>query len=237
MEMWNGFEIRKEPFEGRELTVVVPKVPNGKWAIKTEYFEFFPAVQIELLEMGYYIFYLKNITRWHVTEDTVARGKLAEYIHDHYGLKKNGVIIGMSCGGLQGIYFGAAYPEYVSCMYLDAPVVNLLSYPLSLGKAKRTTDFEEIMNHKGMTFTDLLSYRDHPLDHIPELVEANIPVILVSGDSDSVVPYEENGKLLYDAYKANGCPIELIIKEGGDHHPHSLEDNTPIIEFIKKYDV
>ncbi len=61
--------------------------------------------------------------------------------------------------------------------------------------------------------------------------------MLVSGDSDSVVPFDENGILLAKAYKEKNIPLELIIKKGGDHHPHSLEDNTPILEFIKKYDV
>ncbi len=235
MENWNGFNLERENFEGRELITVFPKNPNGKWAIKTEYFDAFPDVQIKLLEMGYYVFHIKNITRWHKWEDTEARAKLAEYVHKKYNLSKKCVIIGMSCGGMQGIYFAAKYPEYVSCMYLDAPVVNLLSCPAGLGKSIRT--LEEFQSHKGMDLIELLSYREHPLDFIPTLVENNIPIILVSGDADTIVPYDENGKLLNDAYIKNGCIIKTIIKNGCDHHPHSLEDNTPIIEFIKKYDI
>lgn len=234
MENWNGFNLERETFEGRELITVFPKKPNGKWAIKTEYFDAFPDVQIELLEMGYHIFHIKNITRWHKWEDTEARAKLAEYVHAKYNLSQKCVIIGMSCGGMQGIYFAAKYPQYVSCMYLDAPVVNLLSCPAGLGKSSGFMD--EFQNHKGMDLIELLSYREHPLDYIPSLVENNIPIILVSGDADTVVPYDENGIFLNDAYIKNGCIIETIIKKGADHHPHSLEDNTPIIEFIKKYD-
>ena len=39
MELWNGYRIEKTDFEGRELICVYPKEPNGKWAIKSEYFE------------------------------------------------------------------------------------------------------------------------------------------------------------------------------------------------------
>jgi len=238
MELHNGFEMITEEFEGRELIIVKPEKPNGKWAFKTEYFAAFPAVQIELLKLGYYIVHIKNISRWHVDEDTEVRAKVAEYMHEKYNVQKKCVVIGMSCGGMQGIYFGAKYPEYVSVLYLDAPVVNLLSCPLSLGAANHNginAMTDEILRDKNMTFNELLSYREHPLDYIPALTENKIPLILVCGDSDTVVPYEENGALLDKAYRENNLIIETIVKEDCDHHPHSLSDNTPIIEFIKKY--
>ena len=237
MELWNGFETVKETVAGRETVIVFPKkgTENGKWALKTEYFDAFPNVQLQLLELGYHIAYIKNITRWHVPEDTEARAALAKHMNEKYNVSKKCVIIGMSCGGMQGIYFAAKYPEYVSCMYLDAPVVNLLSCPAGLGNGISDM-LDEFINDKKMSFIELLSYRNHPLDSIPKLLKSDIPVILVCGDSDTVVPYEENGKLLKDAYEKSGKVIKTIIKKGCDHHPHSLEDNTPIIEFIQEYD-
>ena len=219
---------------GREVIIEIPDNPNGKWAIKTEYMDAFPAVQNKLRELGYYITHIKNITRWHKPEDTEARAELVKYMVENYKVSEKCVIIGMSCGGMQGIYFAAEYPQYVSCMYLDAPVVNLLSCPGGLGKG--TSMFEEFYSHTGVTMSELIGYRNHPLDNLSKLVKNNIPVILVSGDSDTVVPYDENGKFLNDIYVENNCIIETIIKKGGDHHPHSLEDNTPIIDFILKYD-
>lgn len=238
MELWNGFELVEKELNGRAVKIVFPAkgTANGKWALKTEYFGAFPGVEIELLKRGYHIAHIKNITRWHMEEDTNARAELARYMHSEYGLSKKCVIVGMSCGGMQGIYFAAKYPKYVSCMYLDAPVVNLLSCPAGLGLA-RNDMMDEFISHKGMTLSELLSYRNHPLDKLGDLVKENIPVILVCGDSDTVVPYEENGKLLNDAYVSNSCTIKTIIKKGADHHPHSLEDNTPILEFISKYDI
>lgn len=55
-----------------------------------------------------------------------------------------------------------------------------------------------------------------------------------SGDSDKVVPYEENGAQLYRMYTEANAPIQLILKPGCDHHPHGLEDNTPLIEAVEK---
>lgn len=220
---------------GREVIICHPEKPNGKWAMKTEYFAAFPDVQNTLLQMGYYVAHIKNKTRWHHKSDTEARAELARYMHNRFGVSKKCVIIGMSCGGMQGIYFATKYPEYVSCMYLDAPVVNLLSCPGGLGKGFSYMD--EFTAHTGMGLDELMVYRDHPYDHLQKLVGYNIPVILVSGDCDSIVPYEENGRYINDIYKENGCVIKTIIKEGADHHPHSLPDNSPIIEFISEYDV
>ena len=138
---------------------------------------------------------------------------------------------------MQGIYFGAKYPQYVSCMWLDAPVVNLLSCPFGLGKRVSVDTREEFVKNKGIDLPELLAYREHPLDFIPQLVENDIPVFLVAGDSDTVVPYDENGIYVDKAYRAAGRTIETVIKPGCDHNPHGLEDDTPILEFIEKYDI
>ena len=234
MEKNNKFKKETIDFNGREFIILHPENPCGKWAIKTEYFEAFPKVQNELLEKGFYIAHIKNITRWHHPSDTDARAELCEYMKKTYGVDKKCAIIGMSCGGMQGIYFAAKYPELVSCLYLDAPVVNFLSCPFGFGKGNPHA-IEEFTENTGISETDILSYRNHPLDNLDKLIEHNIPVILVCGDSDTIVPYVENGKYINDLYEKNNCTIKTIIKEGCDHHPHSLEDNAPIIDFILKY--
>lgn len=231
MELWNGFKTVKTIISEREAIIVCPEKPNGKWALKTEYFDAFPEVQIELLKMGYYVAHIKNISRWYMPEDTEARVSLAQFMEKQFGVSKKCVIIGMSCGGMQGIIMGALHPEYVSCMYLDAPVVDFNSCP---GKIPEM--YNECLEKTGMTAEEFKHRREWMLSVIEKLCENRIPVILISGDSDKTVPFDENGKLLKCAYEKAGCTIETYIKEGGDHHPHSLEDNSPIYDFILKYD-
>lgn len=234
MDMFNGFRLERTTLNGREVLISHPDKPNGKWALKTEYFEAFPAVQTELLKRGYYVAHIVTKTRWYCPEDTVKKAELAEYMSERFGVEKKCVIIGMSCGGMQGIYFASEYPELVSALYLDAPVVNFLSCPAGVGKG-RGINFEEFQKNTGITIEELINFRDQPFDRLPILVKYNIPVVLVSGDSDTVVPYDENGICIEKAYKEAGCIIETHIKPGGDHHPHSLADNTPIVDFLTKY--
>ena len=233
---WNGYERLDFKFEGRGAVVVCPKVPTPekKWLFKTEYFGAFPRFELDMLERGYYVAHVDNITRWCLPEDTDVKARFADFLHDELGLFERCVPVGMSCGGMQAVYFAAKYPKYVAAMYIDAPVLNLLSCPCGVGMA---TDrlYAEFTKATGFTTSDMINYRNHPIDHVGELLDANIPVFLVCGDSDKTVPYEENGLQLAGAYRARGGIIEEILKKDCDHHPHGLDDTTPIREFVERY--
>lgn len=233
---WQGFEMLEFEFEGRECKLVLPKTPreDKKWFYKTEYFNAFPSFQIEMLNRGYYLAHMKNITRWCPDEDTEARPRFCELLKNEFGLFERCMPIGMSCGGMQAVYFAAKYPQYVSAIYLDAPVLNLLSCPCGAGIAENKL-YEEFVGARGITASDLINFRNHPIDNADKLIERRIPVALVCGDSDRTVPYVENGKALSELYKKTDVPFLEIIKEGCDHHPHGLDDNAPLIEFAEKY--
>lgn len=232
-----GYRQENFVFEQMQAAIVYPNVPaTGRWAIYTEYFGAFPGTALALLERGYAIAGLENTTRWGGAEDPARHARFAGFMEDR-GFAPRCVPIGMSCGGLQAIKFAAFAPERVSVLYLDAPVVNLLSCPLHCGGGERDEDVvQECLRALGRTASEMLSYRDHPLDHIPALVTHRIPIVLVYGDSDPVVPYPENGALIERAYREAGAPIVTYGKAGCAHHPHGLEDPTPIVEYILAYD-
>ncbi len=232
---WNGFEIEEFEFEGMNAKVVVPKNPNGKWMLKTEYFGAFPALEIELIKKGYHLCFIKNSTRWCVDEDLFRKERFCNFVVEKYNLCQKCVIVGMSCGGMIGVKFAALYPERVAVFYADAPVMNLLSCPYCLGDATDTSMIEEYENATGRTLKDTISYRNHPIDNMHALLENKIPVLLVCGDSDNIVPYEENGKLLYDYYTENGGDIKLILKPGIGHHPHGHTDSDILIDYIEMH--
>ena len=235
---WNGFKSIEFEFEKRKAIIVFPKsaCEGKKWLLKTEYFGAFPNLEITMLERGYHLAYIANIPRWMVPDDIDVKARFAEFLIEKYSLNRKCVPVGMSCGGLHAVYFAAKYPEYISSLYLDAPVMNLLSTPMAIGRVRDSNNMiKEFFDATGITLSELLNYRNHPIDNAPAILAANIPIVLVSGDSDTIVPYHENGYYLSEFYKNGGGEILEIIKPGGDHHPHGLEDNTPIIDFIEKH--
>ena len=64
------------------------------------------------------------------------------------------------------------------------------------------------------------------------LAAAKVPLLHVYGDAYTVVPWDENTKVVAERYQKLGGRITLICKPGGDHHPHGLSDPTPIVDFI-----
>ena len=239
---WNGFKRIDFTFQGRDVIVVFAHEENRtkKWMLKTEYFDAFPETEIALLNRGYNLVYLKNLHRIGKEEDYEKKYELSKFLTKEYGFSPKCVPIGMSCGGLHAVHLAARHPEMIACMYLDAPVMNLLSWPLLLGNPGRTAESPvlgavEFYEATGMTISEAICYRGHPMDKMPELLQNHIPIILVSGDCDTIVHYEENGALLEKYYKENGGIIEVHIKPGGDHHPHGLPDVTPVVDFIAKY--
>ncbi len=236
MAEWNGFKCEEFMFEEMPARVVFPtELKYNTLVLKTEYWDAYPhAIETPLLAAGYPLCFILNKNRWGTKEDIDRKARFMRFVQEKYGFGKKCVPIGMSCGGLMAIKFTAAYPELVSCLYLDAPVLNYMSCPCGFGVGEQMgTDYSEILNAlKLESISELLAYRDMPLDGLPVLVENRIPVVMIAGDSDVRVPYCENGIFLQRAYEAAGIPLEVYIKPGCGHHPHGLEDPKPVLEFI-----
>lgn len=234
--LWNDFKRLDFEFEGRNAILICPDkaVQGNKWLYKTEYFGAFPEFEIEMVKKGYFLAHVQNINRLCPEEDTDMRPRFCQFLKERFGLNEKCLPVGMSCGGMQAVYFAAKYPQYVAALYIDAPVLNLLSWPLGLGNCKGPS-VDEFNKYVGIPINEMLNYRNHPIDHKEELLKSGIPVFMISGDSDVIVPYEENGKMLTDYFRANGGNITEIIKPGCDHNPHGLDDLTPLFDFVKKY--
>lgn len=239
-QKWMGYQYKQLQFEEHEAIIVYPQegTANGYLAVKTEYWGAFPeAIELPLLENGFHLCYIKNDNRWGTHADLDRTARFIRYVQEECGLSSKCVPVGMSCGGLIAIKLTARYPELVKCLYLDAPVINFMSCPCGFGIGKPLAeDNSEILNALGLKdISQLLAYRDMPLDKLGVLTEAKIPVVMVAGDSDQVVPYCENGIWLEKAYKDAGVEIEVYIKPGCDHHPHGLEDPTAPMNFILRH--
>ncbi|MDD6308884.1 MAG: alpha/beta hydrolase [Clostridia bacterium] len=233
---WNGFRRIDFLFEGREAILVFPKEENKRpyWLFKTEYFSAFQDMEAKMVGEGWHLAFIQNKTRWCLDEDLDLKKRFADYLAKEYGLYEKCVPVGMSCGGLIGTKFAAKYPEKVSCLYLDAPVLNLLSIPAGLGVGEGNL-FEEFHTATGMTMSELICYREHPIDKLSILTDNHIPVILVYGEADTLVPYVENGAILEKHYKENRGILQVISKPGCGHHPHGLEHPEPVMAFIEEH--
>lgn len=219
---WLGCQGVEFEFEGYPAKVIKPNcAANGKWVLKTEYFDAFPGTEKVLLDRGWHLAYIKNQDRWAQKADIDRKARFAQFVSVEFGLDAKCTPVGMSCGGLIGAMFAAKYPQLIDVLYLDAPVLNLLSCPGDMGDAVGGM-LPEFLGLTGMTKSQLICYRDHPIDNVHVLVENDIPLVLVAGLSDTVVPYHENGKIFEVYYKSHGGRIKTFLKDNCGHHPHGM---------------
>ncbi len=238
-ENWFGYQMLRFTFEDRDAIIVFPKEvhPGSPWTLKTEYWGAFPDVELRLLEQGFHIAYVKNKNRWFTREDCDAKARFVRYVSETYGLSSKCVPVGMSCGGGYAVKFGGMYPELIQCMYIDAPVLNLCSIPGKYGSAHNDKRWNEEFVHAypGIKRYQLPGSQEHPICQADSLVSHKIPILLVYGEEDRTVLYEENGKLLKEAFADTGLLTVISVPMRG-HHPHGIiGDNSVIVDYILRH--
>ncbi len=224
--------MRTEEFElnGFKATVLIPEKPNGKWVWKTEFFTAFDQAERALFDKGYTRVYYRVSDMYGSTRAVrLMRNFHKELLKRFSFLDEQAILFGFSRGGLYAFNYVLYYPESVSKVYLDAPVLNLKSWPKKDSKEQK--EFFEEYNLNEQTFD---SFNGSPIDCLEEFFSYKIPTLLVAGGSDEVVPFIENGGIMVEKAKELGVEIKVIVKETCGHHPHCLEDVTPIIEFVEK---
>ena len=162
-------------------------------------------------------------------------GVHAKIVAEHK-LAPKPVLEGFSRGGLYAFNWAARNPGKVAALYVDAPVCDFKSWPGGKGKGKGgPSDWQGCLKAYGFTEAQALVYKFNPLDNLAPLAAAKIPIIAVAGDAADVVPLAENIAIVDGRYRELGGEIQLIVKPGVGHHPHSLTDQAPVVEFLLKY--
>lgn len=234
---YHGFERKDFVFAGHNAVVIAPKAPraDGAWVWRAEFLGAFDTVDVELVRRGWYLVYY-SISNMFGSPASVALMKaFYDFVVPAFGLNKKCDIFGFSRGGLYAFNFTCAHPGCVSTLYLDAPVLDMRDWPCD-DRYEGGFDYLECPKQYGMTREEFLSRRDlHPVDRLYELMDTGVPVALVAGDSDRVVEFRRNGRRLCDALYSAGYDYMEIVKPGCDHHPHSVEDPTPVADFIASH--
>lgn len=233
-----GFEKHIFEYKGRTVTILLPedKNLNNKWVWKAEFFGAFDYTEQSLLRDGWYIAHYDVKDMYGCDEAVQLMKKFHDYIIKQYALCKKAAVFGFSRGGLYSVNYSLTYPKDVGVLYLDAPVLDIKSWPAGYGDGEGDKKcWEECKNYYNITEETAKDFCKNPLDRADELIKTNIPLVLVCGDSDTVVPFCENGEKLAEKYKENNVKkFKLIVKNGVGHHPHSLENPTEITDFIKE---
>lgn len=141
-----------------------------------------------------------------------------------YSLKP--VLLGRSRGGLMTLAWAASNPDKVGGFAGIYPVCDIASYP---GISKAAGAFELTADELKTRLAEF-----NPVDRLASLAKARIPLFLIHGDVDKVVPLEANSGLVNERYKALGGPAKLIVPPGQGHNMWTGFFQCPeLVAFVK----
>lgn len=140
--------------------------------------------------------------------------KAAEALHAEMvrrGFARKPAVLGRSRGGLWASSWAVAHPEWTAGIGGIYPVYDWRTYP---GVEKAAPAY-------GLTPEDLLARVGElcPIERIGAAAQADIPVCIIHGDDDDVVPLGPNSAALKKRYEAagKGSLVNLIIAENQGH--------------------
>lgn len=232
---YHGFRCLDFKFEGRDAKIVFPEKaePQRHWIWRARFWGHEPQTEIALLNKGFHVVYIDAAEYRGNSEAVNLWNRFYDFLLKEYHLNTKAVLEGMSRGGLFIYNWGAENPDKVACIYADAPVCDIRSWPGGKGKGTGSKEeWEAFLVAYNLTEETVNDFKGMPVYNCINLAKAGVPVLHVCGATDDAVPVDENTYVLEKNFREAGGKIRIILKEGIGHHPHSLKDPSPIVRFI-----
>ena len=204
---------------------------GAPWILRARFFGHRPALDVALLERGFHLAYC-DVTDLYGSDEALARWDACYDLLTACGLSQQVVLEGMSRGGLPIVNWAAAHPEQVAAIYGDNPVADFRSWPGGRSGKRSERDWRRCLQAYALDEAAARDYARMPVDRLQPIAAAAVPLLLVLGEDDRVVPPDENGELLAQRYAALGGPVTVWRKPGQGHHPHGLDPVDPLLRAV-----
>jgi arylsulfatase len=146
------------------------------------------------------------------------------------GYSKKPALLGRSRGGLWVSSWAIAHPDRVGAIGGIYPVYDFTTYP----KIERAAGAYRLTPEELTAQADQLN----PIRRARELAEAKIPVHIIHGIDDKVVPLAANSAALEQIYQDAGAGdlIEVVKIEGqGHNYWRGFFEHQPLVDFLIKH--
>lgn len=242
---WHDFELEEDQLGGVLWRFVKPAAGTApeldeegrpRWYWRAHFWNAFPFADIAFLRRGWHVAFI-DVDELYGGPECMRRYELLYAEMVERGFSRRPAMVGMSRGGLDVVNWAIAHPDRLSSIYLDNPVLSVFSWPLGRGVSKGASHecWENFKRAWGIPSEEAAQAFDrNPLDVAAEpLARSGLPILIVQGDADTIVPKEENSDLFVERLRMAGASPVVFHKPGCDHHPHSLNPPDSIVDFIE----
>ena len=240
---FHGYAQENFTLDTCDALLVSPKTPapgnppQQHWIWRAEFFNTAPQLDLALLAKGYHLAFIKVGNTFGAPSAMKHWDAFYTELTENRHLSKKPVLEGLSRGGLYCFNWAIAHPDNVAVIVSDNAVFDFKSWPAGTGKSPRSQkDWAALL--KVYNFKDeaeALAYTGNPIDNLQPLTDHHVPLFILYADADKAAIPEENALRLITLYQKLGGPYAIHIKHGFDHHPHGLDDPTPMVKFVDQY--
>lgn len=238
--VWHGFDRFDFQLDRRDCHVVIPKksAEGHPWVWRARFPEWHYQMDSILLSNGFAVVYTNTDKMFGSPKAMKAWNKLYNYLTSNYDFNQKAALEGVSRGGLFVYAFAKKYPERVACIYAEAPVCDITSWPAGKGIGiGDSVSWNELIKEYGFkSEEEALNYNDNPRQNLKKLTDEKVPIFHTIGLKDSIVPPSENTFKLVDQYVQLGGPAMIYPNTKGKQslhgHHFEIDDVQAGVNFI-----
>ncbi len=237
---WKGYERYDFDFNGRNAFIKLPKESRSgrPWVWRARFPDWHTEMDELLLKDGFSIAYVNTDHMLGSPEAMEVWDQFYDYLTHIRGFNRKVVLEGVSRGGLFIYNWAKRHPSRVTCIYAEAPVCDISSWPGGYGVGKGSDETWNTLK-KAYGFksdAEARSYQGNPIDGLHALAKARVPILHMIGLKDKVVPVSENTSVLVERYISLGGNAQVIActrgQEGSEGHHFEIETPQYGADFI-----
>ncbi|MBE7179320.1 MAG: SGNH/GDSL hydrolase family protein, partial [Mucilaginibacter polytrichastri] len=224
---------------GHHAWYVQPKKPlqNKPWVWRTSFPDWHTEMDSILVSRGFHLFFVDVDNHYGSTGAMQVYDQCYARLVDTLGFSPQPALEAVSRGGLYAYGWAKRNPAKVSCIYAEAPVCDINSWPGGKGKGKGDArSWKECLKILGINEDEAKTYRDIPLNDLDGLAAFHVPLLHVISNTDSIVPPQENTYPLVQRYTALGGPATVYPVTDGpqelSHHHFPIRHAQEWADFI-----
>ncbi len=211
-DKWKGFERVNFLLEDHAAYYVKPAkaLPGNPWVWRTSFPDWHTEMDSLLLVKGFHIVFLNVDNQYGSPAAMRLYDRLYQYLTDSVSLARTVALEAVSRGGLYAYAWAKRNPDKINCIYAEAPVCDIKSWPGGKGKGPGdSTCWNQFLRIFSLTEQQAQLFKDNPIDNLEGMAAFKIPLLHVIGYDDKLLPSDENTYILAQRYTALGGPMSI----------------------------